>query len=108
MNFDCYRTEGYFDECFEADGQPRPAMVPLKDRIESLPKGELMRRQKSAEAAMFQLGITFSVYGEKEQTERIFPFDIMPRIIAAREWVFIESGLKQRIRALNLFIHDVY
>jgi uncharacterized circularly permuted ATP-grasp superfamily protein len=108
MDFASYRTEGYYDECFAADGEPRPGMRPLSDRIASLPKGEIQRRQKAAEAAMFQLGITFGVYGEKGGGERIFPFDIIPRIIEADEWALIERGLKQRIAALNLFIDDIY
>ncbi|MGH8729711.1 MAG: circularly permuted type 2 ATP-grasp protein [Burkholderiales bacterium] len=108
MDFASYRTEGYYDECFAADGEPRPGMRPLASRIALMPKGEIERRQKAAEAAMFQMGITFGVYGESGGAERIFPFDIIPRVIEAGEWALIERGLKQRIAALNLFIHDIY
>ncbi|MDQ3196857.1 MAG: circularly permuted type 2 ATP-grasp protein, partial [Pseudomonadota bacterium] len=108
MIFDRYCTEGFCDELFAADGQPRPIAELLIARIESLPAGSLERRQKAAEAAMYQLGITFNVYGEESGTERIIPFDIIPRIIAAAEWSSIERGLKQRIAALNLFIDDIY
>ncbi len=108
MIFDRYCTEGFCDELFVADGQPRPIAELLIARIESLPAGSLERRQKAAEAAMYQLGITFNVYGEESGTERIIPFDIIPRIIAAAEWSSIERGLKQRIAALNLFIDDIY
>ena len=70
--------------------------------------GELLRRQQSAERALLHMGITFNVYGDSAGTERIFPFDLVPRIVAAAEWDWIERGLKQRIRALNLFIDDIY
>lgn len=108
MDFSDYRTEGFYDELFAADGEPRPFMVLLKKRIEALPEGSLERHQRAAEAAMYKMGITFSVYGSEEGTERIIPFDIIPRIIQATEWETIERGLKQRIEALNLFIDDIY
>ena len=76
--------------------------------IEALPNGELLKRQSSIEQMLLQMGITFNVYNDGEGTERIWPFDIIPRIIAAREWNKIENGLKQRIQALNMFIHDIY
>lgn len=108
MDFSGYTTGGFYDELFEADGQPRASAQPLIDRIESLPKGEVMRRQKAAEAALKELGITFTVYGERKGTERIFPFDIVPRIVESSDWQRIEAGLQQRIQALNLFIDDIY
>ena len=64
--------------------------------------------EHAAEKALLKMGITFSVYGDEQGTERIFPFDIVPRIIPPNEWVNLEAGLKQRIQALNLFIDDVY
>jgi uncharacterized circularly permuted ATP-grasp superfamily protein len=70
--------------------------------------GELLNRQQAAERALLQMGITFNVYGERAGTERIFPFDLVPRIVPAAEWHRIERGLKQRIFALNLFINDLY
>ncbi len=108
MDFHDYATEGFFDEMFEAPGAPRPGAVLLKEKIESLPPGELAARQAAAEKAFYDLGITFTVYGHEEGTEKIFPFDIIPRIVQADEWLRVEAGLKQRIAALNLFIHDVY
>ena len=74
----------------------------------SLSDGELQRRQKAADLALLNMGITFNVYGHEAGTEKVWPFDIVPRIIDAREWDRIERGLKQRIHALNLFIDDVY
>ncbi len=108
MRFTHYETGGFFDEMFDADGEPRSAARALSQFIETLPDGEFLRRQQSAERALLHMGITFNVYGDRAGTERIFPFDLVPRIVAAAEWSFIERGLKQRIRALNLFIDDVY
>jgi len=103
-----YDPEGFYDELFEEKGRPRPFALPLIERIKALPRGELQRRQKAADTAFLEMGVTFSVYGEKEGTEKIFPFDIIPRIVDGRQWQKIESGLKQRIRALNLFLQDIY
>ena len=108
INFEGYDTEDFHDEMQEADGNPRPGSALLAQRIESLPEGELLMRQRAAEQSMLQLGITFNVYGDESGTEKIFPFDIIPRIVEARDWEYIERGLKQRIRALNLFIDDIY
>jgi len=73
-----------------------------------LEEGELLRRQQAAEQALLNLGITFNVYGDEAGAERIFPFDIVPRIVDASDWSFIERGLKQRVQALNCFIDDIY
>ncbi|MGH7145544.1 MAG: circularly permuted type 2 ATP-grasp protein [Planctomycetota bacterium] len=108
MDFRDYDLEGCYDEMFLASGEPRPATRYLAEKIAALPPGELERRQKAAEAAFLQLGITFTVYGEEQGVERIFPFDTIPRVVEAREWEQIERGLKQRIFALNQFIHDIY
>ena len=77
-------------------------------RFNALPAKELRRRQKAAELALYQQGITFNVYGDKKGTEKIMPFDIIPRIVPGDEWEVLERGLKQRIEALNLFIDDIY
>jgi len=108
MRFAQYATGAFFDEMFAEPGQPRASAGPLVQFIDSLPDGELLRRQRSAERALLNLGITFNVYGDSAGTERIFPFDLVPRIVSAGEWTTIERGLKQRIRALNLFIDDIY
>jgi uncharacterized circularly permuted ATP-grasp superfamily protein len=108
VNFAGYQTEGYFDELFGEGGIPREGAALFADRINALPIGELTRRQKAAEAALLQMGITFAVYGDKSGTEKIFPFDIIPRIIEAHDWDHLERGLKQRIAALNLFTQDIY
>lgn len=93
---------------FFQDGRPRAGSRLLTERIESLVDGELMRRQKAAERALLRLGITFTVYGDSAGTERIFPFDLIPRIVEAGDWDWLERGLKQRVQALNLFIDDIY
>lgn len=108
MDFKGYQTEGFYDELFEKDDLPHPFAKPLVDQINALHPRDLGRRQKAAELALFQQGITFSVYGDKRGTEKIIPFDIIPRIIPSDEWDRMERGLKQRIKALNLFIDDIY
>jgi uncharacterized circularly permuted ATP-grasp superfamily protein len=108
MRFDGYDVGNFFDEMFQAGGSPRPEADLLVRLIESLAEGELLRRQRAAEGALLHMGITFNVYGASEGTERIFPFDLIPRIVSAAEWAWIERGLRQRIQALNLFIDDVY
>ena len=87
---------------------PGPGSSWLVDKIESLPAGDLLMRQKAAEALLLKMGITFNVYGRDEGTEKIFPFDIIPRIVSSRDWQQIETGLKQRIFALNAFVQDTY
>ena len=109
LRFEGYETQGFYDETFQGEGLgPRPGAAPLVQRIEALSEGELLRRQQAAEAALLNLGITFNVYGNEEGQERIFPFDIVPRIVEPEDWRTIDQGLKQRIRALNLFLDDVY
>ena len=108
MRFTHYDPGDFYDEMFGEPHRPRIAARSLVQFIDGLPDGELLRRQRSAERALLNMGITFNVYGDKAGTERIFPFDLVPRIVSASEWRVIERGLKQRIQALNLFIEDVY
>ncbi|MFP3975311.1 MAG: circularly permuted type 2 ATP-grasp protein [Chloroflexota bacterium] len=108
MTLNGYKVESFYDELFASDGQPRASAKPIIDSINALPDGELQRRQKAAEAALLQTGITFTVYGSDEGTDRIFPFDIIPRIIEPSDWHVIDKGLQQRITALNLFLEDTY
>src|SRR5882762_10039233 len=108
MRFKSYEVGEFFDEMFGENGQPRASARRLVTNIENLPKGELLNRQRAAERALLQMGITFNVYGERAGVEKIFPFDLVPRIVSAAEWTRIERGLKQRITALNHFIHDLY
>jgi uncharacterized circularly permuted ATP-grasp superfamily protein len=108
VRFTEYDPGGFYDELFERSGRARACARPLVRFVDGLPDGELERRQKSAERALLNLGITFGVYGDGAGAERIFPFDLVPRIVPANEWAHVERGLKQRIRALNLFIDDIY
>ena len=108
MDFKSYDPEGFYDELFESRGKPRPGTKILINRLKSFSKGEILRRQKAAEAALFNMGVTFTVYSDESGIEKIFPFDILPRIVEPVDWELIEKGLKQRVYALNLFIDDVY
>ncbi len=106
--FPSYDTEGFYDEMFLPDGQPRARAEWLSWRLRQLSDGELTQRQKAADLALLNMGITFNVYGHSAGTEKIWPFDLIPRIIESQEWKYIEDGLRQRITALNLFIDDMY
>lgn len=108
MDLNNYKTEGFFDELFAADGIPHQNVKELITHLNSLSIKDLKRKQRAAELSLYQHGITFSVYGNKQGTEKIFPFDLIPRVITANEWETLEKGLIQRVHALNLFIHDIY
>src|SRR5215217_715781 len=97
-----------YDEMFGADGQCRPQYQALYKRLDEIPREELNRRQHAADLSFLHQGITFTVYGNDEGTERIFPYDLLPRIITSDEWTTLERGLTQRITALNLFLKDLY
>ncbi len=103
-----YQLGAPYDEMFARDGSVRPHCQALHERLASLPVEELTRRQHACEQSFLHQGITFTVYSDKQATERIIPTDLMPRIIPATEWERIEAGLSQRIRALNLFLQDIY
>jgi len=108
VNFDSYDSGDFYDELFGADGNPRPECQPLIDHFNHLSREHLHQRQQAAQIGLFKLGVTFNVYGAEEGTERILPFDLIPRIVLSQEWKTLEQGLKQRIQALNLFIADIY
>ncbi len=106
--FEDYWLDGAYDEMFRADGEPRAHYRELHDLLRELPLSEMRRRKQSADTSFLHQGITFTVYGREEGTERIFPHDLLPRIITSKEWETIERGLAQRITALNLFLRDIY
>lgn len=108
MSLESYKTEGFFDELFASDGVPHPAASGLVEQLDALSRADLKRRQKQAEDILYQSGNTFNVYGDKKGTEKILPFDIIPRLVSAADWAKLERGINQRIRALNLFIQDIY
>lgn len=97
-----------WDELVDAHGDPRPAAAALVERLRSLDIEELQERQSLAEVDIVALGITFTVYHDGLGTDRAWPMDIVPRVIAASEWTRIQRGLKQRLAAINQFIDDVY
>ncbi len=106
--FDEYKTDQFFDEVFSAQGVQRPHYGMVLDSIGGLNPSDFGQRQRTADNAFLRQGVTFTVYGDEQGTERIFPFDLMPRVIPRKEWDHIEAGLIQRITALNLFLNDVY
>ncbi len=103
-----YDSGPFFDEMFQAGGGVRPHYRRLNDRLATLAEPEFERRRAAVDLAFLRRGVTFTVYNDSEGTERIFPFDLIPRVIPAAEWDRIEAGLIQRITALNLFLHDLY
>jgi uncharacterized circularly permuted ATP-grasp superfamily protein len=106
--FDGYAPERFFDEVFTPDGEIRSHYGSLVKRMGELTPDELTRRERLRDEAFRSQGITFTVYGEEDGIERTFPMDLLPRVIPADEWVMIESGLVQRITALNRFLDDLY
>jgi uncharacterized circularly permuted ATP-grasp superfamily protein len=97
-----------FDEMLGHDRQLRHAYATYSKWLDSAPKDRLVRKHQQADLMFRRLGITFAVYGEEEGTERLIPFDIIPRILDADEWRIVAQGVQQRIRAINAFLHDVY
>jgi uncharacterized circularly permuted ATP-grasp superfamily protein len=97
-----------YDEMFDARAQPRRPYRRLHKELMNLTPEELGRSKQKADLSFFNQGITFTVYGRKEGTERIFPHDLLPRIISGADWDIIERGLTQRVTALNLFLKDLY
>jgi uncharacterized circularly permuted ATP-grasp superfamily protein len=103
-----YLLDHAYDEMFIGPGNLHPHCRELLEHFISLPLDELKRRKQAADLSFLNQGITFAVYGREEGTEKIFPYDLVPRIITADEWETVELGLTQRITALNLFLKDIY
>jgi uncharacterized circularly permuted ATP-grasp superfamily protein len=106
--FQQYFLGGAYDEMFDGRGAARPQYRGLLDELGSASSPELRKHQLEADRAFLAQGITFTVYGDEKGTERIFPFDLLPRIITAGEWETLERGLTQRLTAINLFLKDIY
>ncbi len=98
----------HYDEMLDTEGRAREHYRDVADWLARTPEPRIAQKRREAELAFHRVGITFAVYGEKAGTERLIPFDIVPRIIPAREWQVLDAGLRQRVRALNLFLHDIY
>lgn len=97
-----------YDEMYTADGSVRENYLSYASWLKAMPDEVIARKRKAADVAFHRAGITFAVYGEANSKERLIPFDIVPRIIPANEWKRLEQGLRQRVRALNAFLHDIY
>ncbi|BBE50983.1 hypothetical protein OYT1_ch1429 [Ferriphaselus amnicola] len=103
-----YACNTAYDELLNSDLKPRPAAQPLFDYLDTLDKNELAARRQAVDATIMAMGITFTIYSEAGNIDRAWPFDPIPRVMARSEWEQIQSGLKQRLLALNLFINDLY
>ena len=103
-----YEPGAFFDEMFEAPGRARPHYRVLAEQLAALGVEEFEERRRAVDMSFLNQGIGFTVYGEEEGLERIFPFDLIPRLIPGDEWNRLERGLVQRVQALNLFLEDVY
>src|SRR3954470_10536381 len=97
-----------FDEMNGPGGDLRPAYQELSRWLKETPADALEYRRQEAELLFRRIGITFAVYGDAEAQERLIPFDVIPRIVSAKEWAILEKGLQQRVRALNMFLRDIY
>jgi uncharacterized circularly permuted ATP-grasp superfamily protein len=97
-----------YDELYMPDGQPRAHYEALAATLDGLKSDEVLGRVRAINTALLQRGVTFTVYADQAGTERVFPFDVIPRILTAVEWERVERGIAQRVRALNAFLYDVY
>jgi len=103
-----YKANNCFDEMLDGEGKLRSHYSRFQKLFQGLTPAEFEAKRQAMDMAFLRQGVTFNVYGDAQGAERIFPFDMIPRIIPAREWEHIERGLAQRITALNLFLHDTY
>ncbi len=103
-----YAVDGFFDEMFDHDGNVRPHYRRLYERFRQMSPEQFEQKRSSVDLSFLRQGITFTVYNDDAGTERIFPFDLVPRIIPKTEWEHVENGLKQRLTALNMFLNDIY
>lgn len=103
-----YDSSSFFCEMLRLNEPPHPTLASLLARLRVMPEASLRRRAADAERDLLERGITFTIYSDATAIDRILPFDLIPRVITAEEWNTIETGVVQRVRALNLFLHDVY
>jgi uncharacterized circularly permuted ATP-grasp superfamily protein len=106
--WDDYDPAGYYCEMLGPRAEPIAATQLIRDRIASMSLDQLHERAQAAERELFNLGITFTVYSERDAIDRILPFDLIPRVLSIADWQTIEEGVKQRVRAINMFLADVY
>ncbi|MCB9229459.1 MAG: circularly permuted type 2 ATP-grasp protein [Deltaproteobacteria bacterium] len=108
MNLNNYLSDRNYDELFMANGSPRPCSSNLIKKIKEYTSRQLQNKQKIADRIFFREGVTFNVYGDKKGSEKIFPFDLIPRVLEYQEWNLLKNGLIQRMKALNCFLQDIY
>lgn len=108
IDFTSYDTKGFYDEMFDENNNVRPNYKMFLERLEKLSHKKLSSLQHATDRSQLSLGMTFNVYADNQGVERILHLDIIPRIIGDSEWTSLEKGLQQRIKALNLFIQDIY
>ena len=106
--FEGYNPGPFHDEMFSAPGQPRPFYAKMFQKLAAISPAQFEERRQLADLAFLMQGITFTVYSDGRGTERLFPFDLIPRILPRSEWDRIERGLSQRVVALNHFLQDIY
>jgi len=106
--FQGYDTGSFFDEMFAAPGQPRPHYAGIYQELAGMAPAQFQELRELADFSFLLQGITFTVYSDGRGTERLFPFDLVPRVVPHAEWAHVERGLDQRVRALNLFLQDIY
>ena len=108
VRWEAYDPAGYYCEMLGRDRGAEPGIALIRDRIGRMSMAELRRRAELAERELFNLGITFTVYSERDAIDRILPFDVIPRVLTAADWRIIETGVQQRVTAINRFLDDVY
>lgn len=108
QDFSAYDTKGFYDEMFDKNNTVRPNYKLFSEHLQKLSQKKLNTLQHATDRAQLSLGMTFNVYNDNQGVERILHLDIIPRIIGSKEWTELEKGLEQRIKALNLFIQDIY
>ncbi|NHN87642.1 circularly permuted type 2 ATP-grasp protein [Acetobacter conturbans] len=106
--FSAYRNGPFFCELTNSGAPPDPRIELILERLNALPLDDLRKRAAQAEQELYNLGITFTVYSERDAIDRILPFDLIPRILTQAEWQHVEAGVKQRVAALNMFLWDIY
>lgn len=104
--FEGYDPDGYFCELYGKRGLSHTRAI--RNQLKKMDFKDLNRRSKDATRELFNLGITFTVYSDRDSIDRVLPFDVIPRVLSPRDWLIIEGGVKQRIAALNMFLHDIY
>src|SRR6187200_3224376 len=97
-----------YDEMYAHDRAVRPHYEMLGRWLDSMPSSVIEEKRREADLLFHRVGITFAVYGDEDGTERLIPFDTIPRIISRAEWRLLEQGLRQRVTALNRFLHEIY